>query len=212
MTVTITEIFIYITALIILFITPGPVWIAIIARTISGGAKSGLSLVSGVCLGDMLWPIVIFLGIGFLLSIYADFLIIFRIICSIILAIMGIQIVLNYNKTINSNDKLLKTGFFSGFIAGFFAVTANPKAALFYITLLPSFFNFLNINFLDLLVISIITFSVPFIGNLFLILFLIKVKEFISSDKAMMRLNFVSGILLIFVSVLILLTSRNSIN
>ena len=40
MTVTSTEIFIYITALIILFITPGPVWIAIIARTISGGAKS----------------------------------------------------------------------------------------------------------------------------------------------------------------------------
>ena len=75
MTVTSTEIFIYITALIILFITPGPVWIAIIARTISGGAKSGLSLVSGVCLGDMLWPIVVFLGIGFLLSIYSDFLI-----------------------------------------------------------------------------------------------------------------------------------------
>ena len=76
MTVTSTEIFIYITALIILFITPGPVWIAIIARTISGGAKSGLSLVSGVCLGDMLWPIVVFLGIGFLLSVYDDFLII----------------------------------------------------------------------------------------------------------------------------------------
>ena len=38
----------------------GPVWIAIIARTISGGAKSGLSLVSGVCLGDMLWPIIVF--------------------------------------------------------------------------------------------------------------------------------------------------------
>ena len=205
MTLTFTEIFIYITALIILFITPGPVWIAIIARTISGGAKSGLSLVSGVCLGDMLWPIIVFLGIGFLLSIYADFLIIFRLLCSIILAIMGIQIVYNYKKVENENDKLLKTGAFSGFIAGFFAVTANPKAALFYITLLPSFFNFLNINFLDLLVISIITFSVPFIGNLFLILFLIKVKEFISSDKAMMRLNFVSGILLIFVSILILL-------
>ena len=205
MTVTSTEIFIYITALIILFITPGPVWIAIIARRILGGAKSGLSLVSGVCLGDMLWPIVVFLGIGFLLSVYDDFLIIFRVLCSIILAIMGIQIVLNYKKTINNNDKLLKTGIFSGFIAGFFAVTANPKAALFYITLLPSFFNFLNINILDLIVISVITFSVPFIGNLFLILFLIKVKKFISSDKAMMRLNFVSGILLIFVSVLILL-------
>ena len=110
MTVTSTEIFIYITALIILFITPGPVWIAIIARTISGGAKSGLSLVSGVCLGDMLWPVVVFLGIGFILSVYADFLIIFRVLCSIILAIMGIQIVINYKKTINNNFDLLIFG------------------------------------------------------------------------------------------------------
>ena len=62
-----------------------------------------------------------------------------------------------------------------------------------------------KINFLDLIVISVITFSVPFIGNLLLILFLIKVKELISSDKAIMRLNIVSGILLIFVAILILL-------
>ena len=65
------------------------------------------------------YGLLLFLGIGFLLSIYADFLIIFRLLCSIILAIMGIQIVYNYKKVENENDKLLKTGVFSGFIAGF---------------------------------------------------------------------------------------------
>ena len=78
--------------------------------------------------------IVIFLGIGFLLSVYAEFLIIFRVLCSIILAMMGIQIVLNYKKTINNNDKLLKTGVFSGFTAGFFAVTANRSTPNFLAT------------------------------------------------------------------------------
>jgi len=203
-TITTTQLFLYFGALIILFVTPGPVWIAIVARTISGGPKSALSLIFGVCLGDMLWPIIVFLGIGFFISVYSDYLIFFRLICSLILATMGLQIVLNSKKSIIHNTKLNKKGFFSGFSAGFLAVTANPKAALFYLTLLPGFFNFLTINTLDLSIISFITFSVPFTGNLLLIYFLTKMRKLISSEKSMFRLNFVSGIMLIFVAILIL--------
>ena len=118
-TITTTQLFLYIIALIILFITPGPVWIAIVARTISGGPKSAFSLILGVCLGDMLWPIIVFLGIGFFISIYSDYLIFFRFICSLILAIMGIQIILNAKKSISHNHQLNKKGFFSAFSAGF---------------------------------------------------------------------------------------------
>ena len=160
-TITTTQLFLYIIALIILFITPGPVWIAIVARTISGGPKSALSLILGVSLGDMLWPIIVFLGISFFISIYSDYLFFFRFICSLILAIMGIQIILNSKKSISHNNQLNKKGFFSAFIAGFLAVTANPKAALFYITILPGFFNFLTVNKIDLSEISFITLSVP---------------------------------------------------
>ena len=204
-TITTTQLLLYLGALIILFITPGPVWIAIVARSISGGPKSALSLILGVCLGDMLWPIIVFLGIGFFFSVYSEYLMMFRLFCALILASMGMQMILYSKQSISNNNKLNKAGFFSGFIAGFLAVSANPKAALFYITLLPSFFNFITINTNDLLIITLITFSVPFIGNLFLIIFLIKMKKLISSDKAMVRLNFVSGIMLIFVAILILL-------
>lgn len=204
-TITSSQIFIYASALIILFITPGPVWIAIIARTISGGKNSGLSLVLGVSLGDMLWPFVVFLGIGYLFFYHSDYLTLFRLLCSIILGMMGLQIILNSRKGISSNSKLHKNGFFAGLTAGFFAVTANPKAALFYITLLPGFFDFFTIKVYDLLFISLISFSIPFVGNLVLIIFLVKIRNFISSEKAMMRLNLVSGIMLIFVAMLILL-------
>ena len=98
MTITISQIFFYISSLLILFITPGPVWIAIICRTISGGPISGLSLVVGVCIGDMLWPIIVFFGIGFLISIYSDFLIVFRFLCSGVLALMGLQIIISAKK------------------------------------------------------------------------------------------------------------------
>ena len=205
LTVTNTQLVLYIGSLIILFITPGPVWVAIVARTVSGGARSGLPLIIGVSLGDMLWPIIVFLGFGILISVYSDFLIIFRVICAIILALMGLELIINSKIKTKQNNKLIKTGFFSGVIAGFFAITANPKAALFYLTLLPSFFNFLTINILDLFLISLISFFVPFIGNILLIFFLSKMRSFISSENAIFKLNLIAGLLLIFVAIIILL-------
>ena len=206
MTISITELSLYFVALLILFLTPGPVWIAIIARTLSGGAKSALSLTFGVSLGDMLWPIIVFFGLGFLISIYSDIFTLIRYLAALILSIMGLTIILRANKGLETNQKLTGSGFLAGFLAGFIAITANPKAALFYLTLLPGFFNFAEVTMMDLVVICLASFSVPMIGNIFLILFLNRVREFISSSKSLFIMNIIAGISLIIVSVLIGLT------
>ena len=205
MTITIGQITLYFVALIILFLTPGPVWVAIIARTVSGGSKSSISLALGVSLGDMLWPIIVFLGLGFLISLYSDILLVIRYFAAAILAIMGLQIILKRNYILKENDRLTKAGFFSGFSAGFIAITANPKASLFYLTLLPGFFDFSKINMFDLTIISITSFSVPMIGNLLLIFFLDRVRFFLSSAKAISTTNLLSGISLIIVGIVIAL-------
>ena len=205
MTITSGQIILYFGALIILFLTPGPVWVAIIARTVSGGSKSSISLALGVSLGDMLWPIIVFLGLGFLISLYSDILLVIRYFAAAILAIMGLQIILKRNYILKENDRLTKAGFFSGFSAGFIAITANPKASLFYLTLLPGFFDFSKINMFDLTIISITSFSVPIIGNLLLIFFLDRVRFFLSSAKAISTTNLLSGISLIIVGIVIAL-------
>ena len=205
MTITSGQIILYFGALIILFLTPGPVWVAIIARTVSGGSKSSISLALGVSLGDMLWPIIVFLGLGFLISLYSDILLVIRYFAAAILAIMGLQIILKRNYISKENDRLTKAGFFSGFSAGFIAITANPKASLFYLTILPGFFDFSKINMFDLTIISITSFSVPMIGNLLLIFFLDRVRFFLSSAKAISTTNLLSGISLIIVGIVIAL-------
>jgi threonine/homoserine/homoserine lactone efflux protein len=203
MTITSAQVLLYFGALIILFLTPGPVWIAIIARTVSGGIKSGFSLVLGVSLGDLLWPIAVYFGLGLLISLYSDILILIRYSASIILVVMGIQTILASRKDIKANRKLTKTGFFAGFSAGFIAVTANPKATLFYLTLLPSFFNFSEIGLTDLVIISGTSFVVPMIGNVLMILFLAKARSFLSSPNAIRITNIISGVLLIAVGIII---------
>ena len=206
MTITSVQLFLYFGALVILFLTPGPVWIAIIARTVSGGVKSGMSLVLGVSLGDLLWPIMAYFGLGLLISLYSDILILVRYMAAIILVIMGIQTILASRKGIKANDDLTKSGFFAGFTAGLIAVTANPKATLFYLTLLPSFFNFGEIGLTDLAIISGISFAVPILGNVLMILFLAKAKTFLSSPSAVRVTNIVSGILLVVVGIVIGIT------
>ena len=206
MTITIAQLFLYFGALVILFLTPGPVWIAIIARTVSGGVKSGFSLVLGVSLGDLLWPIMAYFGLGLLISLYSDILILVRYMAAIILVIMGIQTILASRKGIKANDDLTKSGFFAGFTAGLIAVTANPKATLFYLTLLPSFFNFGEIGLTDLVIISGTSFAVPMLGNILMILFLVKAKTFLSSPSAVQMTNIVSGMLLVLVGIVIGIT------
>ena len=206
MTITLSQIVLYCGALVILFLTPGPVWIAIIARSVSGGLKSGFSLVLGVSLGDLLWPVIVYFGLGVLIFLYSDILLFIRYIAAFILILMGIQVLRNSKKAIENNASLTKKGFWAGFAAGLIAVTANPKATLFYLTLLPSFFDFNKILILDVLIISLVSFSIPMVGNLIMILFINRARSFLSSEKAIQNTNITSGILLILVGLIIAFT------
>ncbi len=201
MTIDSDQIFFYFLALIVLFLTPGPVWVALIARTVSGGAKSSISLALGVSLGDMLWPFVVYFSLGLLISVYSDILLVFRYFASFVLILMGLQIIYARNKALIEDHRLTKSGFIAGFYAGFIAVTANPKASLFYMTLLPGFFNFELIGLLDVCLVSLLSFSVPMIGNILMILFVAKVRSLLSSPYAVSVTNLISGILLIFVGI-----------
>jgi|TARA_B100001093_G_scaffold492947_1_gene534597 threonine/homoserine/homoserine lactone efflux protein len=199
MTIDSNQIFLYFFALVILFLTPGPVWVALIARTVSGGAKSSISLALGVSLGDMLWPFVVYFSLSLLISLYSDILLIFRYFASFVLVLMGLQIIYLRNKALGEDHRLTKSGFIAGFYAGFIAVTANPKASLFYMTLLPSFFNFELIGIFDVCLISLLSFSIPMIGNILMILFVTKIRSLLYSPYAVRMTNLISGILLVFV-------------
>ena len=203
MTITLSQAFLYSIALAILWLTPGPVWVAILARSISGGFRSTVPLIFGVALGDLLWPLVALLGLSYLISLYADILIIFRYSASITLIIMGLLLIINSKKVFSENSHLTKPGHWAGFTAGLSAVLANPKASLFYMTLLPNFFDFNKINLIDILFICCLSTFVPMLGNLILAGALGKIRKYLLSSSAMLKMNIFSGISLIIVGLFI---------
>lgn len=206
MTITLTQLALYAGALFILFMTPGPVWVAVIARSVSGGFKSAVPLAFGVALGDILWPLVALLGVSYLVSLYADILVAFRYAAAFILCLMGAALVRWPDKVFSENSTLTKPGMWAGFIAGFAAVIANPKASLFYMTLLPSFFDFNQINRYDMIAICALSFVVPMGGNLILASFVDQMRRFLASPEAVRRTNIWAGIALIAVGLIIAIT------
>ena len=56
MSLSLTELSVYAFALFLLFLTPGPVWVALTARCLQSGFSGGWPLALGVAVGDCLWP------------------------------------------------------------------------------------------------------------------------------------------------------------
>jgi threonine/homoserine/homoserine lactone efflux protein len=78
MTISPTELGLYAGALFILFLTPGPVWVALIARALSGGFNAAWPLALGVVIGDALWPLLAVLGVSWIASSVEGFMVILR--------------------------------------------------------------------------------------------------------------------------------------
>ena len=66
MTITLDGLLLYCGALVILFLTPGPVWVALIARGLSGGFSAAWPLAVGVALGDLVWPLAAIFGLSWI--------------------------------------------------------------------------------------------------------------------------------------------------
>ena len=202
-TITFAQSFFYSIALTLLWLTLGPVWVAVLARSVSGGFQSSVPLVLGVALGDLLWPLVALMGVSYLILIYSDILIIFSYLASIILISMGLVLVVRSKNLFGEESSLTKPGVWAGFTAGFSAVLANPKASLFYMTLLPNFFDINKINYVDILLICCLSALVPMVGNLMLAGALGKMRSYFSSSLVIEKMNIFSGVALIIVGLCI---------
>ncbi len=195
----------YAGALLILFLTPGPVWVALTARALSGGFHAAWPLALGVVIGDVLWPFLAILGVGWVLSIYGDFLAALRWIACATFIGMGWLILRHAGTTIASDSRLTRPGKWAGFGAGLAVIIGNPKAVLFYMGILPGFFDLGALSAWDIATICGISFVVPLCGNLVLVLALSidRARRLLTSPRALRTTNLVAGTLLIGVGLLI---------
>ncbi len=205
MTVTPTELLLYAGAVAILFVTPGPVWAALIARALSGGFHAAWPLAFGVVIGDAIWPVLAIFGVTWLVSLYADFLLVLRYGGALMLAVMGVLLILHAGRKIERDRRLTAPGAWAGFSAGVLIILGNPKAILFYMGVLPGFFDVAVLTGPDIVMIALVSMLVPLAGNVVLAAFVDRTRALISSPLALKRVNFASGAALVCVGIVIAL-------
>jgi threonine/homoserine/homoserine lactone efflux protein len=206
MTVTFAQLLLYASALLILFLTPGPVWVALIARSISGGFHSAWPLALGVAVGDAMWPLVAIFGVSYLVALYADFLILLRYFGAAIFLFMGGMLIWKPVKTLRADSRLTAPGLWAGFLAGVMVIVGNPKAILFYLGVLPGFFDFGALNRFDVVAICITSLAVPMLGNIIFAFFVDKVRLLLTTPGAIRKMNTGAGVALILVGLVIALS------
>ena len=195
----------YAGALLILFLTPGPVWLALLARTLAGGFRGAWPLALGVVVGDLLWPLAAIFGLAWIVSVYGEFMLVLRWVGAAIFLVMGVQLIRHAGRAIHADGRLTRPGVWPGFAAGLVAILGNPKAILFYLGVLPGFFDLSTIGTVDILAIVLVSMAIPFIGNMIFALGIDRLRLLLQSPQALRRANQIAGGLLIAVAVVIAL-------
>jgi len=91
----------------------------------------------------------------------------------------------------------------AGFLAGVAVILGNPKAILFYMGVLPGFFDLTTLRWPDMIAIAALSAVIPLVGNLFLAMFIGQARRLLASPAALRRTNLTAGGLLICVGLVI---------
>lgn len=203
MTVTYWQLLTYAGAMLGLWLVPGPVWVALLARALSGGFRAAWPLAVGVAIGDLIWPLAAILGLSWIVTQYGEVLSLLRWVAAAVFLVMGIMLIRAPAKAPGSDSRLTRPGVVAGFTVGLAAVIGNPKAILFYMGALPGFFDLSRLTWPDILAIICISGFLPMGCNLLLAKFLDRARDLLSSPENLRRLNLTAGGLLIAVACVI---------
>ncbi|GGH58535.1 LysE family transporter [Frigidibacter albus] len=195
----------YAGALAILWVTPGPVFVALSARALSGGFRSAWPLAVGVTLGDILWPLVAIFGLSWIADQQAALMDALRWVAAAIFILMGAGLIAHAARPLTTDGRMTRPGLWAGFSAGVAAILGNPKAILFYMGVLPGFFDLTRVGTADIAVILALSAAIPLAGNLAIAAAISRARQLLSSPGALVLTNKIAGALLIVVGLAIAL-------
>lgn len=127
---------------LMIIIIPGPDFFIVLNNTLKGNAKNGIMADLGISSAHVFYSALAAFGLIFILTTSYYVFTVIKILGSIYIAYLGIKTILNAKKAFNiSTDKDVKTDMKLrlSYKQGFISTIFNPKAILFYVSILPQF-------------------------------------------------------------------------
>ena len=184
-------------ALLIWVLIPGPAIFAIVGRSLTTGLKSSLNLIVGILLGDIFYISIVLFGMAAIGKILGDLFFVIRMLGAAYLIFLGLRLWFKdskFNRPVPTDEKANR---YKSFLAGFSITLGNPKAILFHLGFLPTFFDLSVISVIDAFFIIII--FLVMIGSSFTIYAYAasKARLFFSDQRKTRILNRSAGTILI---------------
>lgn len=141
---------------------PGPDIVAILARALSHGFKNTLALISGILFGHALWTVAAALGLVVLVQTLGSAFVVIKFAAAIYLIYLAWNLWNAHTEATlssadNSNDRR------SGFISGLLISLSNPKAMIFFGTVMPTVLPIANLTVLQLVLVLFLSTTTMFI-------------------------------------------------
>ena len=134
----------YLLVSLLIIIIPGPDFFIVANNTMKGSTKNGVMAALGISSGHVVYSSIAALGLIFILtSSYYVFTAI-KFLGALYIAYLGLKTILNARKPapIAAEDYQIRNiSLLKSYRQGFMSTILNPKAILFYISILPQFVN-----------------------------------------------------------------------
>jgi threonine/homoserine/homoserine lactone efflux protein len=186
-------------------ISPGPGTLAALSISTTRGLRSGLILSAGEAVGDITYLTLAILSLGYLAQILEPAMIAVRWLGAGYLIYLGISqfrlASLNINSNTPSSKNLIRL-FFMGFLIG----GTNPKVILFYLSFIPLFIDLSNIDLTTGLQIASTVYVSVFASLVVVCIAGNQIKSWINKPRSIKILNRITGTMMIFVGLLLVVS------
>lgn len=155
----------FVVAMFFLSLTPGPGFLAVVARALRGGFAAGMATIAGLVLGDILFLVLAILGLSALALALGEFFLVVKLLGGAYLIWLGISLwrsKVEPQELATSGETESKERLSHGrsFQLGFLVTLANPKVILFYSALVPTFIDVSALTVLDVALLSAVAAAV----------------------------------------------------
>lgn len=189
--------FLFISLLIILI--PGPDFFIVINQTMSGSTKNGVMASLGISTAHVMYSFIAALGLIFILSSSYYVFTTIKILGAMYIAYLGVKTIMNARKSIhipNERKSQHQTKLFLSFNQGFMSTMLNPKAILFYISILPQFVTKQD-GSMKIILLSALFISIVFIWFALCSYIFTYLKKVFNNPKAKALFDYIVGVTLI---------------
>lgn len=175
----------YMAALGLAAAIPGPGMTALVARSVSGGAITGFTMLAGLILGDLIYLSIAVFGLAVIAHTYNSVFTLINWAASLYLCMLAWQFWCHKPQAINIDQKATKRELASAWLSGLTITLGNPKTIAFYLAILPLVISLDNVS-LQMwggVLVPLTVFVLFSVGAIF-ILAALRIRHLLTSEKA----------------------------